>query len=149
MMKSLRLTSDFLTNANIYKEIGKIMAKKNIIIQEEIDRINKIMRNAKMISEGLYMEDDGEGMPATDAYFEEPEEEYSEEPAQEENEDPTKSLGSDFVSKIRAITLDGMKQLNNTPEDPRFQALLKIFNICNKAVDDGQQQGRPEKASNM
>ena len=149
MMKSLRLTSDFLTNANIYKEIDKIMAKKNIIIQEEIDRINKIMQNAKMISEGLYMEDDGEGMPTSDAYFDEPEEEYPTEPAQGENEDPTKSLGSDFVSKIRAITLDGMKQLNNTPEDPRFQALLKIFNICNKAVDDGQQQGRPEKASNM
>ena len=39
-----------------------------------------------------------------------------------------------------------MKQLNNTPEDPRFQALLKIFNICNKAVDEQKdQQQQPQK----
>jgi hypothetical protein len=70
----------------------------------------------------------------------------AEEPAPEENEDPTKSLGGDFVNKIRAITLDGMKQLNNTPEDPRFQALLKIFNICNKAVDDKGEQDPKQQA---
>lgn len=116
------------------------MEKKEINIQEEINRINGIIKNAKLIREGLYLEDD-ELPYDSDAYDDEdvPEEEpvAQEEPA---NEDPTSSLGGDFVNKIRAITLDGMKQLNNTPEDPRFQALLKIFNICNKAVDEKEEQ---------
>ena len=129
------------------------MAKKEIIIQEEIDRITGIMKNAKLISEGFYLEDDDDlAGPETDAYDDsdvpmaEPEVEQPVAPAPEEKEeDPTKSLGGDFVNKIRAITLDGMKQLNNTPEDPRFQALLKIFNICNKAVDDQKEQQQPQK----
>ncbi len=115
------------------------MEKKEINIQEEINRINGIIKNAKLIREGLYLEDD-ELPYDSDAYDDDvPEEEpvAQEEPA---NEDPTSSLGGDFVNKIRAITLDGMKQLNNTPEDPRFQALLKIFNICNKAVDEKEEQ---------
>lgn len=127
------------------------MAKKEIIIQEEIDRITGIMKNAKLISEGFYLEDDDDLTgPETDAYDDsdvpmaEPEVEQPAAPAPEEKEeDPTKSLGGDFVNKIRAITLDGMKQLNNTPEDPRFQALLKIFNICNKAVDEKEEQQKP------
>lgn len=127
------------------------MAKKEIIIQEEIDRITGIMKNAKLISEGFYLEDDDDlAGPETDAYDDsdapmaEPEVEQPVAPDPEEKEeDPTKSLGGDFVNKIRAITLDGMKQLNNTPEDPRFQALLKIFNICNKAVDEKEEQQKP------
>lgn len=121
-----------------------IMAKKEINIQEEINRINGIIKNAKLIREGLYLGEDD--LPDDDyGYEEEPVEEPEavEEPAPEENEDPTKSLGGDFVNRIRAITLDGMKQLNNTPEDPRFQALLKIFNICNKAVDEKEEQQKP------
>lgn len=101
------------------------------------------MKNAKLISEGFYLEDEGEYGPETDAFDDSdvPEEEPVEAPQEEPVEsDPTKSLGGDFVNKIRAITLDGMKQLNNTPEDPRFQALLKIFNICNKAVDEKEEQ---------
>ena len=124
------------------------MANKDIILQEEINRINGIIRNAKLISEGLYLEDDDEYPVVDDETYDDadvPVEEPVEEPVpQGEGEDPTKSLGGDFVNKIRAITLDGMKQLNNTPEDPRFQALLKIFNICNKAVDDQKEQ-QPQK----
>jgi hypothetical protein len=125
------------------------MSKKNIILQEEIDRINKIMKNARLINEGFYLEDDDEYMgPETDAYDDSdvPAEEPA--PAPQEGdapkEDSAASLGSDFVNKIRAITLDGMKQLNNTPDDPKFQALLKIFNICNKAVDDQKEQQQPQ-----
>jgi hypothetical protein len=126
------------------------MAKKDIIIQEEINRINGIMRNAKLIREGFYLEDEDEYPVADDETYDDSdvpveEPEGAVQPAPEENEDPTKSLGGDFVNKIRAITLDGMKQLNNTPEDPRFQALLKIFNICNKAVDDQKEQQQPQK----
>lgn len=44
------------------------------------------------------------------------------------------------LDKIREITLHGMIALNKTPEDPKFQALLKIFNICNKAVNENGEQ---------
>lgn len=122
------------------------MAKKEIILQEEINRINGIMKNAKLIREGFYLEDDDDyAGPETDAYDD------SDVPAevpQEGNapkEDSAASLGSDFVNQIRAITLDGMKQLNDTPDDPKFQALLKIFNICNKAVDDQKEQQQPQR----
>ena len=101
-----------------------------------------------MINEGFYLEDDDEYIgPETDAYDDSdvPAEEPA--PAPQEGdapkEDSAASLGSDFVNKIRAITLDGMKQLNNTPDDPKFQALLKIFNICNKAVDEKEEQQKP------
>ena len=81
------------------------MAKKEIIIQEEIDRITGIMKNAKLIREGFYLEDDDDLTgPETDAYDDsdvpmaEPEVEQPVAPAPEEKEeDPTKSLGGDFV----------------------------------------------------
>ena len=45
------------------------------------------------------------------------------------------------VDQIRKITLNGMTKLSDTPEDPQFQALLKIFQICNKAVDTKEDGG--------
>ena len=120
--------------------------KKKINLIEEIDRINEIIKNSKMISEGLYLEDEYGDPEDSDAFEANPEEEIPAEPAPEEvpaegpSDDPTSSLGSDFVDKIRSLTLDGMKQLNNSPEDPRFQALLKIFNICNKPVDEQKKE---------
>ena len=49
------------------------------------------------------------------------------------------------LDKIREITLHGMIALNKTPEDPKFQALLKIFNICNKAVNENGEQENQAK----
>lgn len=49
------------------------------------------------------------------------------------------------LDKIREITLHGMIALNNTPEDPKFQALLKIFNICNKAVNENGEEESVKK----
>ena len=45
------------------------------------------------------------------------------------------------VDQIRKITLNGMTKLADHPEDPQFQALLKIFQICNKAVDTKEEGG--------
>ena len=44
------------------------------------------------------------------------------------------------VDQIRKITLDGMRKLADHPEDPKFQALLKIFQICNKSVDTKEEE---------
>lgn len=45
------------------------------------------------------------------------------------------------VDQIRKITLNGMTKLADHPEDPQFQALLKIFQICNKSVDTKEDGG--------
>lgn len=44
------------------------------------------------------------------------------------------------LDKIRAITLDGMRKLADNPEHPQFQALNKIFQICNKGVEKDMEQ---------
>ena len=40
------------------------------------------------------------------------------------------------LDQIREITLKGMLKFANQPEHPQFQALQKIFQMCNKAVDN-------------
>lgn len=39
------------------------------------------------------------------------------------------------IDQIREITLRGMTKLCKTPEDAQYQALKKIFQMCDKAVD--------------
>ena len=39
------------------------------------------------------------------------------------------------IDQIREITLKGMTKLCKTPEDAQYQALKKIFQMCDKAVD--------------
>ena len=39
------------------------------------------------------------------------------------------------LDQIREITLKGMLKFSNQPEHPQFQALQKIFQLCNKAVE--------------
>lgn len=44
------------------------------------------------------------------------------------------------LDQIRKITLQGMLKFANQPEHPQFQALQKIFQLCNKAVDNKENQ---------
>ena len=43
------------------------------------------------------------------------------------------------LDKIREMTLKGMLKFTNQPEHPQFQALKKIFDICNKGVEQKQE----------
>ena len=49
------------------------------------------------------------------------------------------------IDQIREITLKGMIKLCDNPEHPEYQALLKIFNMCNKAVTDKQNDDIQQK----
>lgn len=40
------------------------------------------------------------------------------------------------IDKIREIALEGMKQLAKQPEHPQYQALRKVLQLVDKAVDD-------------
>lgn len=44
------------------------------------------------------------------------------------------------LDQIRKITLKGMLKFANNPEHPQFQALQKIFQLCNKGVEKENQQ---------
>ena len=48
-------------------------------------------------------------------------------------EDGLRQLGE--VDQIREIALRGMIKLCKNPEDPSYQALKKIFQFCDKAVE--------------
>lgn len=49
------------------------------------------------------------------------------------------------IDQIREITLKGMTQLCKQPEHPEFQALLKIFQLCNKAVEPKDENKEEKK----
>ena len=130
------------------------MAKKDLYLKD-LKSIQEMAGHIRTLNEAIrFNEGDFEGY---DEFEEEPapaEPEGEEVAAAESNldkvnpeEEGLKELeeGGE-LDKIREITLHGMITLNKTPEDPKFQALLKIFNICNKAVNENGEQEAPKQA---
>lgn len=124
--------------------------KKHMEALEEIQKMVKIMSGQKMnINESVMFEDDFDKAMEEPANEKPAEEIASNNPVADQNmeKEPVKSEDSGMkeleesgeLDTIRAITLKGMMALNKTPEDPKFQALLKIFQICNKAVDTNEE----------
>ena len=138
-------------NKNYFKELNEI--------QNIANKIKKININEQIRFEDdedfndLYAGEDEQPVeePAVDQSAEVPAEQPVEEPATEPDQcadgecnlekKSAEEVGMEEldqmgeVDQIRKITLNGMTKLSDHPEDPQFQALLKIFQICNKAVD--------------
>ena len=140
------------------------MNKKNYLkelneIKSIADKIKKINLNEQISFEDdedfndLYGNDDEQPVEEPVQEPEVPAEEPVQEPDQcadgECNLDKksTEEVGMEELDKmgevdqIRKITLNGMTKLADHPEDPQFQALLKIFQICNKSVDTKEEGG--------
>lgn len=140
------------------------MNKKNYLkelneIKSIADKIKKINLNEQISFEDdedfndLYGNDNEQPVEEPIQEPEVPAEELVQEPDQcadgECNLDKksTEELGMEELDKmgevdqIRKITLNGMTKLADHPEDPQFQALLKIFQICNKSVDTKEEGG--------
>ena len=129
------------------------MNKKNYL--KELNEIKSIADKIKKINlnEQISFEDDEDFNDLYGNDDEQPVEEPVQEPDQcadgECNLDKKSSeeVGMEELDKmgevdqIRKITLNGMTKLADHPEDPQFQALLKIFQICNKAVDTKEEGG--------
>lgn len=129
------------------------MNKKNYL--KELNEIKSIANKIKKINinENIRFEDDEDFNDLYAGEEEQPVEEPIQEPEQcaggECNLDKksTEELGMEELDKmgevdqIRKITLNGMTKLADHPEDPQFQALLKIFQICNKSVDTKEEGG--------
>lgn len=130
------------------------MAKKEAYLKD-LKAIQEMTGQIRTLNEAIrFNEGDIEGYDEFEGGFS-PEEPGGEEVASAESnlekvnpeEEGLKELeeGGE-LDKIREITLHGMIALNKTPEDPKFQALLKIFNICNKAVNENGEQEAPKQA---
>ena len=140
------------------------MNKKNYL--KELNEIKSITDKIKKINlnENIRFEDDEDFNDLYAGEEEQPVEEPVQEPevpAEEPVQEPdqcadgecnldkksTEEVGMEELDKmgevdqIRKITLNGMTKLADHPEDPQFQALLKIFQICNKAVDTKEEGG--------
>jgi hypothetical protein len=105
--------------------------KKNI---QTITNISKKM--PKSINEAINFNDDmayeGQDMDIMDEPMDEPMEEPVSEP---------KGIGAnELLSDIRKKAINGMAQLADTPEDPNYEMLKKIFLMLDKAVSEKQEQ---------
>ncbi len=101
---------------------------------KDIKRFTSVM--PKTLNESLGFNEDVE----MDEPIEEPEPEM---PAHEEPEEeaPTGMDVKAFIDDIRKKSLKGMAQLADNPDDPNYDILKKIWQICDKAYND-QKQGQ-------
>ena len=103
--------------------------KKQININEEVNRINQIIENTNRIMEGLYIGDEYE--PEGDGTFV-----PNEAPTEEEGERPAEQ--SPILDQIRKLTLQGMTELANEPDSFEFQNLKKVFMLLDKKPNNNQ-----------
>lgn len=127
------------------------MVKKNITIRESISRINEITnRMPKKLSEMLDFEasepdmvddiptDVEEPEMGSEMPINEPEETVPAEP--EIGGNTAHSDAEALIADIRKKALRAMADLADTPEDPNYETLKKIFTMLEKAVTDKQEQ---------
>ena len=119
---------------------------------KELDEIQGILNKIKspsLINESLVFEDDFEDQYAEPEMSQEDvpqdvpqgDEEGAAQAQPMEKMDPEKEGMAELdqmgeIDKIREITLSGMHKLCQNPQDPKYQALKKIFQMCDKGVEE-------------
>ena len=93
-------------------------------IQKLANKVNKMKMNESIVFEDEDMD--------SEVGFDE-ENKVEKEETMNMEEDST-------IDVIREITLKGMIKLCKTPENPEFQTLLKIFQICNKGAEPKEEK---------
>ena len=114
-------------------------------IQEILDKINSFA----LLNESLVFEDDFDDQYGEQAMSQEDvpqdvpqgDEEGIAQAQPVEKMDPEKAGMEELdkmgeIDKIREITLSGMHKLCQNPQDPKYQALKKIFQLCDKGVEE-------------
>lgn len=61
-------------------------------------------------------------------------------PMDEPVEEPSEMGAEQLLSDIRKKAINGMAKLADTPEDPNYEMLKKIFLMLDKAVSEKQEQ---------
>lgn len=112
----------------------------------ELNDIQELLNKVKTLNESILYNEDYEGYedemiePEMNAEMTQDDEEGVEMGSEmehvgteEEGMAQLDEMGA--IDQIREITLKGMTKLCKTPEDAQYQALKKIFQMCDKAVD--------------
>lgn len=97
--------------------------KEGVLYNEEYDNFEDDMMEPEMDSEEIPQDEEGVEMGS----------EMERVGTEEEGMAQLDEMGA--IDQIREITLKGMTKLCKTPEDAQYQALKKIFQMCDKAVD--------------
>lgn len=97
--------------------------KEGVLYNEEYDNLEDDMMEPEMGSEEIPQDEEGVEMGS----------EIERVGTEEEGMAQLDEMGA--IDQIREITLKGMTKLCKTPEDAQYQALKKIFQMCDKAVD--------------
>jgi hypothetical protein len=97
--------------------------KEGVLYNEEYDNFEDDMMEPEMDSEEIPQDEEGVEMGS----------EIERVGTEEEGMAQLDEMGA--IDQIREITLKGMTKLCKTPEDAQYQALKKIFQMCDKAVD--------------
>lgn len=96
---------------------------ESVIYNEEYDNFEDDMMEPEIDSEEIPQDEKGTKMGS----------EMEHVGTEEEGMAELDEMGA--IDQIREITLKGMTKLCKTPEDAQYQALKKIFQMCDKAVD--------------
>ena len=118
---------------------------------EITEMTNKIRSINETINFGDQYCEENDEFAADNAEFEAGEDEVADAesklanvPQEEEKSDEEKALetegGANALNQIRQITLKGMIALCNTPEDPVYQTLKKVFTMIDRAVDKSDEE---------
>ena len=128
------------------------MAKKNYL--NELHSIENMLSKVRSLNEAMAFDseydemdpemmgqDEVQEMPAEDEAGNEQAQDMSNMNPEEKGMAELDEMGE--IDKIREITLSGMHKLCKEPQNPQYQALKKIFQMCDKGVDEEmkQQQG--------
>ena len=107
---------------NIQSLLNRVkQLNESVLYNEEYDNFEDDMMEPEMSEE--MPDEEGQEMGA----------EISKVGTEEEGMAQLDEMGA--IDQIREITLKGMTKLCKTPEDAQYQALKKIFQMCDKAVD--------------
>ena len=110
--------------------------KKNTM-KTNITKIKNISsKMPKTINEAINFNEDDD-MDIMDEPMDDDMDFHEEEPIEE----PSSDMGADaLLSDIRKKAINGMAKLADTPEDPNYEMLKKIFLMLDKAVSEKQEQ---------
>lgn len=96
---------------------------ESVLYNEEYDNFEDDMMEPEIDSEEIPQDEEGTEMGSEMEHI----------GTEEEGMAELDEMGA--IDQIREITLKGMTKLCKTPEDAQYQALKKIFQMCDKAVD--------------
>lgn len=103
---------------------------------ESFGEIKAMTKKIRQLNESISFADDDEN-PDAMGMEDEPQQPQPQD-GEMKKQDPIESEvgeGNQEINAVRKICLKGMSRLADTPENPEYQALKKVFTMIDRAVD--------------